>query len=302
MKGSGTPYYIEICPPTEFAFSECLAFLDRSEHGILHQIRDGCVYKLVETNDGMILLKVVGTSEAIQVHFPMGAPSKQASEEIASYVREWFDLDQDLSGFYDLARRDAILGPLVQKYYGLRMICIPDLFEALTWAVIGQQINLTFAYTLKKRFTKHFGQSLSFGGDVYWLYPKYERIAALDVQDLRNLQFTTRKAEYVIGIARAMANGDLMKPSLLQKRDYEDIKQSLMKIRGVGAWTADYVMMKCLQQPAALPITDVGLHNALKIQLGLERKPSIEEIRELATQWEGWQAYATFYLWRSLYE
>lgn len=75
-----------------------------------------------------------------------------------------------------------------------------------------------------------------------------------------------------------------------------------MAIRGVGAWTADYVMMKCLHHPAAFPIADVGLHQAIKRQLGLERKPTIEEIEEMSTNWGGWQAYATFYLWRSLYE
>ncbi|WP_413229458.1 hypothetical protein [Heyndrickxia sporothermodurans] len=61
-------------------------------------------------------------------------------------------------------------------------------------------------------------------------------------------------------------------------------------------------MMKCLNHPSAFPIADVGLHNALKVQLQLERKPTIEEINEFAANWEGWQAYATFYLWRSLYE
>lgn len=60
--------------------------------------------------------------------------------------------------------------------------------------------------------------------------------------------------------------------------------------------------MKCLHQSSAFPIADVGLHNALKVPLGLNRKPTIEEIKEVATNWQGWQAYATFYLWRSLYE
>ena len=81
-----------------------------------------------------------------------------------------------------------------------------------------------------------------------------------------------------------------------------DMYQALIHMRGVGAWTADYVLMKCLHHRAAFPIADVGLHNALKNQLGLERKPNIMEIKEIATHWEGWQAYATFYLWRSLYD
>ncbi|MGM1045643.1 MAG: DNA-3-methyladenine glycosylase family protein [Bacillota bacterium] len=302
MNEKDSESYIEICPPTEFDFSECLVFLGRSEHEVLHQVRDGCLYKLVNINDEMILLIIRSSSGSIQIQFPMGPPANSTCAEVVSFIREWFDLDQNLGDFYNAVSQDMVLGQLIHKYYGLRMMCIPDLFEALTWAIMGQQINLTFAYTLKKRLTEHFGQCLDFEGETYWLYPTCEKIAALDVEDLRKLQFTVRKAEYIIGIAKAMANGEITKQSLLQKRDYEKIKQSLMDIRGIGAWTADYVMMKCLHLPAAFPMADVGLQNALKIQIGLDRKPTIEEIKEMAAHWEGWQAYATFYLWRSLYE
>ncbi|MET0960055.1 MAG: DNA-3-methyladenine glycosylase [Psychrobacillus psychrotolerans] len=211
-------------------------------------------------------------------------------------------MDRDLSLFYEVAKQDKILQQIHKRYYGLRMMCIPELFEALTWAIMGQQINLTFAYKLKQRFVEHFGECLTFEGNTFWLYPTYERIATLGVEELITLQFTVRKAEYVIGVAEAMTNGELTKEMLLQEPTYEQAKKSLLGIRGVGPWTADYALMKCLHQLSAFPIADVGLHNALKVPLGLERKPTIEEIKEVATNWQGWQAYATFYLWRSLYE
>lgn len=225
-----------------------------------------------------------------------------ARKEVVVYIWEWFDLDKDLSNFYEVANRDKILQQVAHRYYGLRMICIPDLFEALTWGIIGQQINLAFAYTLKKRFVEHYGECITFEVDTFWIFPTFEIIAAIDVEDLRKLQFTTRKAEYIIGVAKAMTNGEIMKENLLQKQDYQQVKKCLMAFRGIGAWTADYVMMKSLHYSSAFPITDVGLHNALKLQLGLERKPIIEEINKMAENWEDWQAYATFYLWRSLYD
>lgn len=104
------------------------------------------------------------------------------------------------------------------------MMCIPDLFEALTWAIMGQQINLTFAYKLKQRFVEHFGECLTFEGNTFWLYPTYERIATLSVEELITLQFTVRKAEYVIGVAKAMTNGELTKEMLLQEPTYEQAK------------------------------------------------------------------------------
>ncbi|WEG12861.1 DNA-3-methyladenine glycosylase [Pullulanibacillus sp. KACC 23026] len=293
---------IEIFPPKEFNFEECLVFLGRSNQEVLHQIKEGSVYKLIKVDDTLILCKIGASLNSMKVEFPISIPSSHARQKVAEYIWEWFDLDQELGEFYRLAGQDKILETLVYKYYGLRIMCIPDLFEALVWAIMGQQINLTFAYTLKKRFVEQYGESLTFEGETFWLFPSFEKIASINVDDLRKLQFTNRKAEYIIGIAKAMAGGGLTKDLLLQMKDYQQIQKSLMMVRGVGAWTADYVMMKCLHITASFPIADVGLHNALKNLLGLERKPSIEEIKEYALNWRGWQSYATFYLWRSLHD
>lgn len=302
MQWSNHGSFIEIYPPKEFNFDECLVFLGRSKEEVLHQIRNGLLFRLIKVNGDLILCRIGFAQHVIHVDFPSQPFSITCHEEIVSYIWEWFDLDKDLSLFYEVAKQDKILQHIHKRYYGLRMMCIPDLFEALTWAIMGQQINLNFAYTLKQRFVEHFGECLTFEGNTFWLYPTYERIATLGIEELITLQFTVRKAEYVIGVAKAMKNGKLTKEMLLQEPTYEQAKKSLLGLRGVGPWTADYALMKCLHQSSAFPIADVGLHNALKVQLGLDRKPTIEEIKEVAINWQGWQAYATFYLWRSLYE
>ncbi|MEM8907905.1 MAG: DNA-3-methyladenine glycosylase, partial [Bacteroidota bacterium] len=215
------------------------------------------------------------------------------------YVIDWFDLDRDLSAFYQMAQQDAILSGLISRFHGLRLIGIPDLFEALSWAIIGQQINLNFAYTLKKRLVENYGTELSIDGTVYFLFPNPGVVANLNVTDLRPLQFSQRKAEYLIDLAGQMHRGELNKVGL-QALSFEAAKKRLIQIRGIGNWTANYVLMKSLRHPDAFPIEDAGLHNALKRQLGLERKPTLAEIQTMAKGWEGWQAYATFYLWQSL--
>ena len=302
MKWIDNESTIEIIPPAPFNYEECLLFLGRSEQEVLYEIKDGAIWKLHRVSGNLVLFKISYHSNMLKVEFPISPPSQVVRKEIAAYIWEWFDLDSDITEFYKMAGEDPILNKLTNDYEGLRMMCLPDLFEALTWAVMGQQINLTFAYTLKKRFVEQFGESLSYGEQTYWLYPSAERISILEVEDLRPLQFTGRKAEYIIGIAKTVASGELTKAKLLNMQTPLDMYQALIHMRGVGAWTADYVLMKCLHHRAAFPIADVGLHNALKNQLGLERKPTIMEIKEIAAHWEGWQAYATFYLWRSLYD
>lgn len=288
---------IEIKTPEDFNFAECLVHLGRSSQENLYRLKGGALTKLLKLNGQLVLCRVTLAADALRIEFPLGAPPEAEREMAASHIVDWFDLETDLRSFYAMAETDPVLSRIVRQYYGLRVMGVPDLFEALVWAIMGQQINLAFAYTVKKRFVENYGESLVYGGQQYWTFPSAETIAVLDVGDLKALQLTGRKAEYILGIASAMANGDLEKGQLLQEGDME---ASLLKIRGIGAWSANYVMMKCLHSQSAFPLADVGLHNALKAQLEMERKPTIDEITELAKNWEGWQAYATFYLWRSL--
>jgi DNA-3-methyladenine glycosylase II len=143
---------------------------------------------------------------------------------------------------YELVKQDAILSELVTRYSGLRIVGIPDLFEVLCWAVIGQQINLTFAYTLKKRFVENFGTPYEWKGRKYWFFPQPSQLKQESIQQLRELQFTQKKAEYIVGIAEAFESKKLSKEKMLF--DLEKAEQQLISIRGIGPWTAHYAMMR----------------------------------------------------------
>jgi len=114
------------------------------------------------------------------------------------------------------------------------------------------------------------------------------------------LQFTGKKSEYIIELAKKMTAGDLSKKRLLSYDGFESARKELMDLHGVGQWTADYVSLRCLMDPAAFPVADVGLQNAVKQQLGLSAKPTAEDIARYSKGWQNRQAYATFYLWASL--
>jgi DNA-3-methyladenine glycosylase II len=293
--------YIKIIPPEDFSFNECLVFLGRSKSEILHTVKENSFYKLIKLEGKLTLLKVSSENQHLLIEFPDQTVLKQTKLAAAYYIWELFDLDCDLRDFYQLGNNDRMVNKLIEQHYGLRIIGIPDLFEALTWAILGQQINLTFAYSLKRRFVEKYGESYKWKDEVFWLFPTTAVIAKLELSDLTSLQFTTRKAEYVVGIAKLMEEGLLSKERINNIKTYEEKLKKLLEIRGVGNWTADYVLMKCFKEKTAFPIADVGIHNALKIQLSLDKKPTIDEIRILAEPWKGWEAYVTFYLWRSLY-
>ncbi len=290
-------------PPIEFDFKECLAFLGRSFKECLHYVQDDILYKCIKVRDKILLLKVSSSNNKdLIIDILNNCSDEVVQEEVVDYIWDLFDLDTDLKLFYQMAEKDELLKKVIDKYYGLRIIGIPDLFEAIIWAIIGQQINLAFAYSLKRSFVENFGEKFIYNEEEYWLFPEPEVISKLSVSDLTKLKFTRRKAEYVIGVAQKMNLGELSKDDLLKEKDFEKVQKALLSLRGVGKWTANYVMMKCLNYKSAFPIEDVGLHNAIKFQLGLDEKPTIDEIMELSKEWTGWEAYATFYLWRSLYE
>jgi DNA-3-methyladenine glycosylase II len=292
--------YIEIDVPEEFSFEQCMVYLNRSDIECLHKIKDGEFYKLLKFETINVLINISIKIKKLKITFMDGVPAKWIRAQVAKYVWDMFDLGTDLTDFYKLTEDDFIIKLLVNKYKGLRIIKINDMFETICWAIIGQQINLKFAYTLKKRLVECYGEKMVYDNDEYFIFPTPKVISTLEVEDLKLLQFTTRKAEYIIGIANLVNNGTIKKEELALEKVYDELKKRLVSIRGVGNWTADYTIMKCFDINDAFPIADVGVHNALKGILGLDKKPTIDEIEELAVNWRGWEAYATFYLWRCL--
>lgn len=295
----GSSAYLRV--PEEFDFAKCLGFLDRSPKEPCHLIRKNSLYKVLKLEDDPILLQIRQVNKNfLLIEFRTKLPKKSIRAKVAKYVWNLFDLETNLKPFYQMAKKDPVLKDTADKFYGLRIVLISDLFEALCWAIMGQHINLNFAYMLKKRFVESFGERFCIDDRIYYLFPTPQTIAEQTVNSLRQLQFTEKKSKYIIELAKKMKDGTLSKKSLLLKDSFKLAKKELMRLHGVGKWTAEYVCLRCLKDPAAFPVDDVGLQNAIKQQLGLKEKPSVAEIYNFSKPWKNWQAYATFYLWNSL--
>ncbi|MDQ0201599.1 DNA-3-methyladenine glycosylase family protein [Neobacillus ginsengisoli] len=295
---------LKIFVPKEFNFNENLKYLSRAPNECLFHIKNQRLYKALPIEEETLLIEISADHENVMTIRFIGdtTPScERIRDAVVRYVRDWFDLDRDLLPFYEMAKTDVLLNGAVGSFYGLRLMGIPDLFEAICWGIIGQQINLTFAYTLKRRLVESFGRRIEYDGDDFWIFPTPNDIAALAVEDLAGLRMTVKKCEYLIDVAQLIVEGKLTKMQLLNAGNVKNAEKMLIKIRGIGPWTANYVLMRCLRYLSAFPIDDVGLHNALKHLMGTENKPTKEEIGRLAANWTGWESYATFYLWRFLY-
>lgn len=187
------------------------------------------------------------------------------------------------------------LAMIFEEHVGTPLIRSFSLYGELIKSIIHQQLNMKFANTLLMRFVEKHGTQL----EGVWRLPTPEQVATISVLELREIQFSTRKAEYVIGLSQSIATGDLNLEALHQKSD-EEVTAELTSYRGVGPWTAQGFLMFGLGRPNLFPVADVGLQNALKQCWALDRKPTKDEIQARFEEWSPYKSYAALYLWRSI--
>jgi DNA-3-methyladenine glycosylase II len=291
---------MKIEKPAFFSFQECLWFLDRGYDDCLFHIRAGKLTKLIQFGNEPVLFRVSDAGDFLAVEILKGNLTADQVPQLRAYIMEWFDMHNDLSPFYSLLQKDKKLQYMHQDFQGLRLISIADLFEALCWSIIGQQINLNFAYKLKRKLVEAFGTAFLFEDHTYHLFPSPEKLATLSVEDLRPMQYSQSKAKYLIGIARAFADNLLSREMIAALPDFLSKQQALTAHKGIGIWTANYVLMKTLRVPEAIPYGDVGLLKALESHNIIKERSESEKIDRFFKKYKGWETYLVFYLWRSL--
>jgi DNA-3-methyladenine glycosylase II len=211
-----------------------------------------------------------------------------------------FAADHDITPLKQVAEADPIVGRLVERFRGLRPVLIPDPFEALVWAILGQQINIAFAARLKWALVDRFGGQVEADGLTLATFPTPERLAGLEHErDLLPLQFSRQKSRYTIELARAVCEGriDLQTVATLPA---EETIAALTSLPGIGRWTAEYCLMRGFGHRDVMPAGDGGLKQIVGRAYGLGRLATEAEVRACGERWAGWRGYVAFYWWYAL--
>ena len=284
--------------PLQYQPAECLHWLDRGYDEVLYHVHPQGVIRAIAIGGKPYILDLQAGTEAWELHIsPTPDPTEQ--EQITAYVTDWLGLQDKLQPFYEHLATHPPLKPLLD-FRGLPLVGIPDLFEALCWSILGQQINLRFAYQLKRRLVEHYGTAIQYRDRTCWLFPTPEQILSADPEALRDMKISRSKINYLQIIAAAMHKGTLSKAGLLALPAFAERQKALIAHKGIGVWTANYVLMKCLRDPGAIPWGDAGLHNAL-INLGIMKdKNDSGAAKALFAGFTGWESLLVVYLWRSL--
>ena len=277
----------ELPLPAGLRVADVLAFHGRDAQSHSERVEGACLKKafLCEGQPSVLSLAVGDQSITVSLEGASGSGAMALAHAAALRLLGWHG---------DPVAFESAHPELARGREGLRVLLTLDPFEALVWAILGQQVNLAFAYALRRDLIHLVGVSAPCG---LIAHPDAARIVALDVPGLMALRFSRRKAEYLLHAAAEVAAGRLRLETLLTATG---AVRHLLALRGCGPWTAQYVLMRGLGFRDGVPVGDSGLTLALQRWFGLESRPDGPETLRLMAPFAPHRSLATFHLWASL--
>jgi DNA-3-methyladenine glycosylase II len=185
-----------------------------------------------------------------------------------------------------LARQDASLAAIIREYGHPPMWVRPATFQSLILFILEQQVSLAAAYAAFKKLRNKIG------------YVTPEKILVMTDKELRDCYFSRQKIIYARELANAVKSKHLNLKRLASLPD-EQVREQLIKIKGIGHWTVDVYLMHCLQRSDLFPLGDIALVNSLKEVKGLAKGISKEEMLKIAEPWRPYRTIASMILWHS---
>lgn len=190
-----------------------------------------------------------------------------------------------------LAHADPALAPVIAQAGMCRIAPHQNYYQALADSIIGQQLSVKAAASIKKRFRELFGNK----------FPEPKAILEKSVEELRTAGLSQAKANYIRDLAQHIVDGRV-RFDQIDTLENEQIIAELTDIKGVGEWTVHMFLMFCMGRPNVLATGDLGIRSGIKKLYGLDALPTPREVETIAAQ-HGWHPYETvacWYVWYSL--
>jgi DNA-3-methyladenine glycosylase II len=189
-----------------------------------------------------------------------------------------------------LMRRDPILASVIKKHRTRSPLDVPAMepFAALVRTITAQQISTKAAATIHGRLVGLMCGSVT-----------PESLLALTDAQMREAGLSRQKTSYVRDLAAKVQSGELPVASLHELED-EAVIDAIVRVKGLGRWSAEMFLMFRLRRPDVLPVDDLGIVTAIQRLYGLRKKPTPERMRKIAEAWRPYRTVACWYLWRSL--
>ena len=218
------------------------------------------------------------------------ADLKQAFEQ---RLKSFLGLDDDLRGFYAKAKSDPGFNPIVESLFGYHPVRFPSPFESAVWAILSQRNRMSIARNMYRALVQAFGHQAEADGIPCWAFPEPHELAGRDEGDLAFVARNLRRGEYLIDAARAFA---LAPPDFLVNGEHWEVEEWLRGIKGIGPWSASFILWRGLGRGETIPLPDRGFIDAASRVYGAGATLGNSDLMRIAQRYHPWQGYWAHYL------
>ncbi len=288
-----------LTPTAPFDFEKSLNFLGmfmptRQEQTITSQTLTKAIS--IDVQPLVFQVRSTGTTENPQLECTFFA-AKPISEDLQKTVVEritfFLSLEDDLQPFYSIGREDVDFAPLIDYLYGYHQVEFLTPIENACWAVLTQRNPMKMAQKTKQALIERYGNHLEVHRHDYQAFPEALQIAEADYEELLKVIRNDRRTEYLVATARAFSEVD---NEFLKTAQDEEVEAWLRGIKGIGEWSATFIMIRGLGRMEQLPLSETRLLEAASKIYGHGKELNREALKRLADRYGHWQGYWAHYL------
>lgn len=234
-----------------------------------------------------------GSDEKLAYRLSSEQPiSEEEHAALVDRIRFFLSLDDDLAPFYAIGRADADFAPVIERLYGLHQPKFLTPFEIACWAILGQRIPWRIAHRTKLELVERFGTSITLRGEVYRAFPEPRQLAQVEPDELATVVRNARKVEYLRAVIQFFNEVD---EQFLRYGPFEEVAARIRGIRGIGEWSAHFVLVRGLGRVERVSSTDRELlDSAARIYNG-GQPITTAELQRILDPYADTQGYWAFY-------
>ncbi|MGV3486508.1 MAG: DNA-3-methyladenine glycosylase family protein [Planctomycetaceae bacterium] len=291
-------YFIEPKPP--FRLDLTAWALRRRPDNLIDRWSDGTYRRVIGLDAGTVEVAVTQSALAPQPRLRVEVAGQPCTPRLKASISSTLDrllgLQVDLSGFHLLASRRKKLGAIADRFSGFRSPRFASVYEAIVNGIACQQVTLTLGIQLLGRLASDYGTAfLRDGHPPSHAFPRPAELAGLCSEDFRRLGFTHAKGRAIIELSRAIEDGSF-NPEQLSEMPDQEAMTCLTGLRGVGRWTAQYVLLRGLGRTHVFPGDDVGARNHLQRWLQIQQPLSYDTVQQVLAPWRPYSGLIYFHL------
>lgn len=261
---------------------------------------DGTTYRRVLPFDDVpieVAVRQCGSPHTPRLQVTLKGPAlrPEFKRKANNLVEKMFGLQVDLAPFYQMARHDAKLLILVQKFRGVKPPRFSTIFETLSNAFACQQLSLEVGLELLGRLACACGLKLEQDGETNYAFPRPEDLLKLAPDKIRKLGFSNNKVRAFLELAEGIVGGRINFDSL-ETMDNDAVIEWLLKLRGVGRWTAEYVLLRGLKPLNVFPGDDVGARNRLAKWQHRKEPLDYDGVARVTSRWQPYAGMVYFHM------